>query len=40
LIKCALPHLPEGVTAMADLPQLTTTAGNANTIGEKHGCKD
>jgi catalase len=24
----ALPHLPEGTTAMADRPQLTTGAGN------------
>jgi catalase len=24
----AVPHLPEGTTAMADRPQLTTGAGN------------
>jgi hypothetical protein len=24
----ALPHLPEGITAMADRPQLMTGAGN------------
>ena len=25
-VNCALPHLPEGATAMADRPQLTTGA--------------
>jgi hypothetical protein len=35
------PAPPAGVIAIADFPQLTTTAGNANTtIGEKHGRKD
>ena len=39
-VNCALPHLPEGTTAMADRSQLTTGAARTSKVAGETGAAD